>query len=329
MIVAITGASAGVGRAVAREFAARKWDVALIARDEARLQAAVTELRQSGVRATAVVADVADFAAVKAAAEEIDETFGPIDIWINNAMATVFAPVTEITPEEFKRSTEVTYLGQVYGTMIALSLMRPRNRGTIVNIGSALAYRAIPLQSAYCGAKYAVRGFTDALRSELIHDRSAIGLVMVHLPAVNTPQFDWALNKTGRRAQPVPPIFQPEVVARAIYFAAMHPKRREVWVGMSTIKAIIGNKLAPGLLDRYLAAVGYSGQLTDEPQPQGVPANLFATVDKDVAAHGRFDDLASDCSMEMAISTHRGVATLAVVGLLAVGLASLFARRRF
>ncbi|HEX3972136.1 MAG TPA: SDR family oxidoreductase, partial [Stellaceae bacterium] len=215
MIVAITGASAGVGRAVAREFAAHKWDVALIARDEARLEAAVAELRQSGVRATAVVADVADFAALKAAAAEIDETFGPIDIWINNAMATVFAPVVEITPEEFKRSTEVTYLGQVYGTMVALSLMRPRDRGTIVNIGSALAYRAIPLQSAYCGAKYAVRGFTDALRSELIHDRSAIGLVMVHLPAVNTPQFDWALNKTGRRAQPVPPIFQPEVVARA------------------------------------------------------------------------------------------------------------------
>jgi NAD(P)-dependent dehydrogenase (short-subunit alcohol dehydrogenase family) len=329
VIVAITGASAGVGRAVAREFAAHKWDVALIARDEARLEAAVAELRQSGVRATAVVADVADFAALKAAAAEIDETFGPIDIWINNAMATVFAPVAEITPEEFKRSTEVTYLGQVYGTMVALSLMRPRDRGTIVNIGSALAYRAIPLQSAYCGAKYAVRGFTDALRSELIHDRSAIGLVMVHLPAVNTPQFDWALNKTGRRPQPVPPIFQPEVVARAIYFAAMHPERREVWVGMSTIKAIIGNKLAPGLLDRYLAGAGYSGQLTDEPQPEDAPANLFATVDADVAAHGRFDNLASDHSMEMTISTHRGVATLAVVGLLAFGLASLFARRRF
>jgi NAD(P)-dependent dehydrogenase (short-subunit alcohol dehydrogenase family) len=329
VIVAITGASAGVGRAVAREFAARKWDVALIARDEARLDAAVAELRQSGVRATAVVADVADFAALKAAAEQIDETFGPIDIWINNAMATVFAPVSEIAPEEFKRSTEVTYLGQVYGTMAALALMRPRDRGTIVNIGSALAYRAIPLQSAYCGAKYAVRGFTDALRSELIHDRSAIGLVMVHLPAVNTPQFDWALNKTGRRAQPVPPIFQPEVVARAIYFAAMHPERREVWVGMSTIKAIIGNKLAPGLLDRYLARFGYSGQLTDEPQPETAPANLFTTVDADVAAHGRFDDTASDRSMEMAISMHRGVATVVIGGLLAFGLATLFARRRF
>ncbi|HWE72348.1 MAG TPA: SDR family oxidoreductase [Stellaceae bacterium] len=329
MIVAITGASAGVGRAVAREFAARKWDVALIARDQVRLEAAVAELRQSGVRATAVIADVADFAALKAAADEIDEAFGPIDVWVNNAMATVFAPVTDITPEEFKRSTEVTYLGQVYGTMVALSLMRSRDRGTIVNIGSALAYRAIPLQSAYCGAKCAVRGFTDALRSELIHDRSAIGLVMVHLPAVNTPQFDWALNKTGRRAQPVPPIFQPEVAARAIYFAAMHPQRREVWVGMSTIKAIIGNKLAPRLLDWYLAGAGYRGQLTDEPQPQGVPANLFATVDADVAAHGRFDDAASDRSMEMTINTHRGVGAVVAVSFLVLGLASFFAHRRF
>jgi short-subunit dehydrogenase len=328
VIVAITGASAGVGRAVAREFAARKWDVALIARDAVRLEAAVTELRQRGVRATAVVADVADFAALSAAAREIDETFGAIDVWINNAMATVFAPVTKITPEEFKRSTEVTYLGQVHGTMAALALMRSRNRGTIVNIGSALAYRAIPLQSAYCGAKYAVRGFTDALRSELIHDRSAIGLVMVHLPAVNTPQFDWALNKTVRRAQPVPPIFQPEMAARAIYFAAMHPKRREVWVGASTVKAIIANKLMPGLLDRYLADAGYSGQLTDEPQPDDAPANLFTTVDADVAAHGRFESAATARSSEMAISAHRGLTALVVAGVLAIGLSGWFARRR-
>jgi NAD(P)-dependent dehydrogenase (short-subunit alcohol dehydrogenase family) len=329
MIVAITGASTGVGRAVAREFAARKWDVAVIARNAARLEATVAELRQCGVRATAVVADVADFAAVNAAAQEIDETFGTIDVWINNAMATVFAPVTKITPEEFKRSTEVTYLGQVYGTMAALSLMRLRNRGTVVNIGSALAYRAIPLQSAYCGAKYAVRGFTDALRSELIHDRSAIGLVMVHLPAVNTPQFDWALNKTGRRAQPVPPIFQPEVAARAIFFAATHPERREIWVGASTVKAIIANKLAPGLLDRYLAHAGYRGQLTDEAQPEDAPANLFATLDADVAAHGRFDQAATNRSGEMAISAHRSLATVLVTGIVAFGLATWCARRRF
>lgn len=328
MIVAITGASAGVGRAVAREFAARKWDVAVIARNAARLKATVAELEQCGVRAIAVAADVADFAALSAAAQKIEDMLGPIDVWINNAMATVFAPVTKITPEEFKRSTEVTYLGQVHGTMAALSLMHGRNRGTIVNIGSALAYRAIPLQSAYCGAKYAVRGFTDALRSELIHDRSAIGLVMVHLPAINTPQFDWALNKTGRRAQPVPPIFQPEVGARAIYFAAMHPERREVWVGASTIKAILANKLAPGLLDRYLAGAGYRGQLTDETQPENAPANLFATVDADVAAHGRFDQAASDYSSEMAISRYRGLAAIVATGLLTFGLAIWFGRRR-
>ena len=328
MIVAITGASAGVGRAVAREFAAQKWDVALIARDMVRLNAAVAELRERGVKATAIVADVADFAALRAAAHAIETTLGPIDVWINNAMATVFAPVARITPEEFKRSTEVTYLGQVHGTMIALDLMRPRDRGTIVNIGSALAYRAIPLQSAYCGAKYAVRGFTDALRSELIHDRSAIGLVMVHLPAINTPQFDWALNKTGRRPQPVPPIFQPEVAARAIYFAATHPQRREIWVGSSTVKAIIANKLAPGLLDRYLADAGYRGQLTEEAQPENAPANLFVTVDADVAAHGRFDAAATDRSSEMAISRHRGLLTMLATGIVAFGLARWCTRRR-
>ena len=328
MIVAITGASAGVGRAVAREFAAQKWDVALIARDPTRLNAAVAELQEMGVNATAVVADVADFAALNAAAHAIENTLGPIDVWVNNAMATVFAPVTEITPEEFKRATEVTYLGQVHGTMVALSLMRPRNRGTVVNIGSALAYRAIPLQSAYCGAKYAVRGFTDALRSELIHDGSAIGLVMVHLPAVNTPQFEWALNKTGRRTQPVPPIFQPEVAARAIFFAATHPERREVWVGTSTVKAIIANKLAPGLLDRYLADAGYSGQLTDEAQPENAPANLFTTVDADVAAHGRFDSVATGYSPEMMVSEHRGFAAIAAAGVFAFGLGRWLSRHR-
>jgi short-subunit dehydrogenase len=321
VIVAITGASAGVGRAVAREFAAQKWDVALIARDAARLNAAVAELGACGVKATAIVADVADFAALNAAAHAIENTLDPIDVWVNNAMATVFAPLAEISPEEFKRTTEVTYLGQVHGTMVALALMRPRNSGTIVNIGSALAYRAIPLQSAYCGAKYAVRGFTDALRSELIHDGSAIRLVMVHLPAINTPQFDWALNKTGRRAQPVRPIFQPEVAARAIFFAAMHPKRREVWVGSSTVKAIIANKLAPGLLDRYLADAGYRGQLTEETQPENAPANLFATVEADVAAHGRFDQGATEHSVEMAISKQRNLAAIAASGLLAFGLA--------
>jgi len=306
VIVAITGASAGVGRATARAFAAEGWDVAVIARNRARLDEAANEARQHGVRALAVEADVADYALLQAAAVRIERELGPIDVWINNAMATIFAPVASINPDEFRRATEVTYLGQVYGTMAAMSVMRPRNRGTIVNIGSALAYRAIPLQSAYCGAKYAVRGFTDALRSELIHDGSDIKLVVPHLPAVNTPQFDWALNKMGRRPQPVPPIFQPEVIARGIYFAATHPERREVWIGTPTIKVILANKLAPGLLDRYLASAAYSGQLTDEPAPPDAPANLFNTVDGPYAAHGRFSKRARSFSWEMALSRNRG-----------------------
>ncbi len=319
MIVAITGSSAGVGRATAREFAAQGWDVALIARNRSRLDDAANEVRQHGVRALAVEADVGDYALLQAAAVRIERELGPIDVWINNAMATIFAPVASITPDEFRRATEVTYLGQVYGTMSALSVMRPRDRGTIVNIGSALAYRAIPLQSAYCGAKYAGRGFTDALRSELIHDGSAIKLVMPHLPAVNTPQFDWALNKMGRRPQPVPPIFQPEVIARGIYFAATHPERREVWIGMPTVKVIIGNKIAPGLLDRYLAGAGYSGQLTDEPVSPDAPANLFNTVDGPYGAHGRFDKRARSFSWEMALSRYRNVTS--VIGASVLGYA--------
>jgi NAD(P)-dependent dehydrogenase (short-subunit alcohol dehydrogenase family) len=315
VIVAITGASAGVGRATARQFAAEGWDVAVIARNRARLDEASNEIRQHGVRALAVEADVADYSLLQAAAVRIERELGPIDVWINNAMATIFAPVASIEPAEFRRATEVTYLGQVYGTMAALSVMRPRNRGTIVNIGSALSYRAIPLQSAYCGAKYAVRGFTDALRSELIHDGSDIKLVMPHLPAVNTPQFDWALNKMGRRTQPVPPIFQPEVIARGIYFAATHPQRREVWIGMPTIKVILANKLAPGLLDRYLASTAYSGQLTDEPAAPDAPANLFNTVDGAYAAHGRFDRRARGFSWEMTISRNRGAAFVVAASL--------------
>ena len=327
MIVMITGASAGVGRATARVFAAHGWDVAVLARNKARLDAAVDELRSQGVRALPLVADVADFKAVQAAAAEAERDLGPIDVWVNNAMATVFAPVDRITPGEFRRATEVTYLGQVHGTMVALALMRPRNRGTIVNVGSALSYRAIPLQSVYCGAKYAVRGFTDSLRSELIHDRSAVKLAMVHLPALNTPQFDWALNRTGRRAQPVPPIFQPEVAARAIHFAAMHPERREVWVAMPTVQAIVANKIAPGLLDHYLAKSGYSGQLTREPLPPDAPSNLFDSVDADVAAHGRFDAKASGASWEMALSRSRGFAVTLAAGLIAGGLIAFYGAR--
>jgi short-subunit dehydrogenase len=274
-----------------------------------------------------IVTDVADFAAVEAAAIRVERELGPIEVWVNNAMATVFAPFSRITAEEFRRGTEVTYLGQVHGTMAALSQMRPRNSGTIVNIGSALAYRAIPLQSVYCGAKYAVRGFTDALRAELLHERCAVKLVMVHLPAVNTPQFDWALNKTGRRPQPMPPIYQPELPARAIFFAATHPHRREIWVGMSTVMTIVANKLAPGLLDRYLARNGYSGQLTDQALPDHAPSNLFETAPGDYGAHGRFDGEARERSWEMLASRHRG-ATLAGLAGLAALVAFLGSRRR-
>ena len=243
MIVVVTGASAGVGQLRRLRFARRHCDVVLLARNVARLETAAKEVGGQGARALPIVADVADADAVEAAATRIELEFGPIDVWVNNAMATIFAPIDRVTPEEFRRATEVTYLGQVYGTMAALWRMRKRDGGTIVNVGSALAYRAIPLQSAYCGAKYAVRGFTDAVRTELIHDGRAVRLVMVHLPAVNTPQFDWALNKFGKRPQPVPPIFQPEVPARAIVEAALNPDRREVWVGLPTVIAILANKL--------------------------------------------------------------------------------------
>jgi NAD(P)-dependent dehydrogenase (short-subunit alcohol dehydrogenase family) len=313
-VVVITGASAGVGRATALEFARHGYKVALIARNQQRLNDAAAEVGAIGGHALPLVVDVADFAALNAAATHVEDELGPIGVWVNNAMATIFAPVERITPEEFRRATEVIYLGQVYGTMIALARMRPRNRGTIVNVGSALAYRAIPLQSAYCGAKFAVRGFTDALRSELMHDRVKVHLTMVHLPAVNTPQFDWALNKLSRRPQPVPPIFQPEVPARAIMFAALH-KRREVWVGMPTFKTILANRVMPGLLDRILATAGYSGQLTAEPKPAGAPANLFHSVPGPFGAHGRFDARARSTRWEFFTGRHRRaiVTALAVV----------------
>jgi short-subunit dehydrogenase len=315
VIVVVTGASAGVGRATALEFARRGCHVAILARNAARLGAAGEEIRHYGVRALPIVADVAEAEAVEGAAGRIERELGPIDVWVNNAMATIFAPIHRITSEEFRRGTAVTYLGQVHGTMAALKCMRQRNRGTIINVGSALAYRAIPLQSVYCGAKYAVRGFTDSVRTELMHDGSAIRLVMVHLPAVNTPQFDWALNKTGRRPQPVPPIYQPGVPARAIVAAALHPDRREVWVGLPTVKAIVANKLAPGLFDRYLANKGYSGQLTEEPVPADAPANLFTTADGDYGAHGRFDDRARAVSWQAVADRHRRAVALGLLGI--------------
>jgi NAD(P)-dependent dehydrogenase (short-subunit alcohol dehydrogenase family) len=318
-IVVITGAGAGVGRATVAEFARNGCDVALLSRDPSRLEAAAEEARRHGVRALPIPTDVADAAAVEAAADRVEQELGPIDVWVNVAMATVFAPVAKLTPEEVKRGTEVTYLGQVHGMMAALKRMRTRNRGSIVNVGSALAYRSVPLQSIYCGAKFAIRGFTDSLRSEIIHDKLDITISMVDLPAVNTPQFDWALNKMGKRAMPVPPIFQPEVPARAIFFAAFHP-RRQTWIGWPTVKAIMANRIAPGLIDRYLASAGYSGQLTDQPEPADAPNNLFEPVPGDYGAHGRFDAQARSRSWEVFTSRHRDAfwATVAIGAVLGI-----------
>ncbi len=315
-IVVITGAGAGVGRATATEFARHGCDVALLSRDPDRLERAAAELRGFGGRALPIPTDVSDANAVEAAADQVERDLGPIDIWVNVAMATVFAPVSKLTPEEVARGTAVTYLGQVHGMMSALKRMRQRNRGSIVNVGSALAYRSVPLQSVYCGAKFAIRGFTDSLRSEILHDKLDISLSMVDLPAVNTPQFDWALNKMGKRPQPVPPIYQPEIPARAIYFAAFHP-RRQTWIGFPTVKAILANRVAPGLIDRYLAKSGYSGQLTDEPTPADAPNNLFDPVPGSYGAHGRFDRQARSVSWEVFTSRHRNT-MWAIIGLGAV-----------
>jgi short-subunit dehydrogenase len=314
-IVVITGAGAGIGRAAATEFARNGCDLALLSRDPDRLEHAAAELRRFGVRVLPIPTDVADAQAVDDAADRVEAELGPIDVWVNVAMATVFAPVHRLTAAEFQRGTAVTYLGQVHGTMAALKHMRPRNRGSIVSVGSALAYRSVPLQSIYCGAKFAIRGFLDSLRSELYHDKLAITVTAVDLPAVNTPQFDWARNKMGHKAQPVPPIYQPEVPARAIYFAAFNP-RRQIWVGLPTVKAILANRVAPGLIDRYLAKFGYSSQLSDQPSNPEAPGNLFEPVAGAYGAHGRFDGQAKAASWEMFTSRHRD----AFWGLVLIGL---------
>jgi NADP-dependent 3-hydroxy acid dehydrogenase YdfG len=304
-IVVITGASAGVGRATVHAFAKRGAHIGLLARGTQALEAARTEAEALGGSAIAVPTDVANAEQVEKAASRIEKEFGPIDTWINNAMTTVFAPLREITPEEFKRATEVTYLGTVYGTMTALRRMLSRDRGAIVQVGSAIAYRSIPLQAPYCGAKHAIRGFTDSLRSELIHDRSRVHLTMVQLPAMNTPQFSWCRTRLPRHPQPVPPIYQPEVAAEAIVWAAHH-RRREVNVGSSTDKAIWGNKLAPGVLDWYLASHAYDAQQTNKPIKPDRPDNLFEPVSGDFGTHGIFDNRASAKSLQAWGTTHRG-----------------------
>ncbi len=326
-VVVITGASAGVGRAVVREFAKDGASIGLIARGVRRLEAASREVEELGGRALPLPTDMADAEAVERAAAEAEQKLGPIDVWINDAMTTVFAPFWEITPAEFKRATEVTYLGCVYGTMAALKRMRSRNRGTIVQVGSALAYRSIPLQSAYCGAKHAIVGFTDSIRAELIHDHSNIHICVVHLPAMNTPQVSWCRTKLPNQPQPVPPIYEPEVAAGAIHWAAHH-RRREVYVGYPTVKAIYGQEIAPGYADRKLGQTGFEAQQTDQPVPADRPDNLFEPVDGDWAAHGIFGDRARSFSPQTWLDLHRGVAAAATAGLGLFAFAALRSRSK-
>lgn len=316
-----------MGRAVAHAFAKRRARIGLLARGQEALEGAASEVEALGGVAIVIPTDVADPEQVEAAAAAVEARFGGIDVWVNDAMATVFAPFAEITAEEFTRATQVTYLGTVYGTMAALKRMVPRNRGAVVQVGSALSYRAIPLQSAYCGGKFAVRGFTDSVRTELLHSHSQVWISMVQLPAVNTPQFDWCRSKLPDHPQPVAPIFQPEIPAEAVYWAAHH-RRREVIVGGSAIKAIVGNKLAPRAADWYLARTGYaSQQITGMPIDPDRPDNLFDPVPNLAATHGMFDDQAHRRSYQLWATTHRPLITGALAGVGALA-AYLGMRRR-
>jgi NAD(P)-dependent dehydrogenase (short-subunit alcohol dehydrogenase family) len=317
-IVVVSGASAGIGRATARRFAQAGWRVAVLARGTDGLEAARREIEAAGAQAMAIPLDVADGDALEAAAGRVEREWGPIDVWVNNAMVTAYCEFMDMSPDDFRRATEVTYFGSVWGIRAALKRMLPRNRGTIVQVGSALAYRSIPLQSAYCGAKSALRGFIDSLRSELLHDGSEVKLTMVQLSAFNTPQFDWGKTCIPKQPQPVPPIFQPEVAAEGIYHAAIHP-RRELWVGWPAVKAILGQRVIPGYLDRLLAKAGYDGQHTDDPLPPGRRDNLYAPVPGDHGAHGRFDARSKPYSVQLWLNLHRaaiasGLALLAGIG---------------
>lgn len=326
-VVVVTGARAGLGRAIVREFARHGASIGLLARGDEELEAVRREVEQLGGRAVAVPTDMADANQVEAAADKIEQALGPIDIWINDAMATIFAPVDQISPDDFKRVTEVTYLGFVYGTMSALKRMKPRDRGVIVQIGSALAYRAIPLQSPYCGAKHAIMGFTASLRSELEHDKSNVKVTILQMPAMNTPQFDWCKTVFDKHPQPMGKVFQPEVAARAVYYAAHHP-RRQFYIGWPSVKAIWGNKFIPGLLDRYLAKVGYAGQLTNNPIPPDRPNNLYRPLPGNYSAHGSFDKIAHKRSPQVWADTHLGWAAIAGVTAAATALWLGLRRRR-
>lgn len=324
-VVVITGASAGVGRATVREFAKHGAHIGLLARGEAGLEGARHDVEAAGGKALVVPTDVSDAEAVEAAASKVEDAFGPIDIWVNDAMTTVFSPVKEMTAKEYKRVTEVTYLGYVNGTLAALHRMLPRDHGTIVQVGSALAYRSIPLQSSYCACKHAILGFTMSLRTELLHDHSHVQVTMVQMPAFNTPQFTWCKTRLPHKPQPVPPIYQPEVGAEAIYYAAHHAGRREFFVAWSAVLAIQGNKLLPGLADRYLARTGYKGQQYDGPVNPDRPIDLWHPVDQDQdhGANGVFDDRARNSAPEFWIDKHRGMVGLALAGIAGAGFAFL------
>ena len=308
-VVVVTGSTGGVGRAAAIEFARKGAGVALLARGEAGLEAAARDVEAAGGRPLTIPTDMADDSQVRSALARVERELGPVDVWVNVAFTSVFAPFQQITPEEFRRVTEVSYLGYVYATMAVLPRMKERGRGTIVQVGSALAYRGIPLQSAYCGSKHAIQGFHEALRCELLHEDSPVQVTMVQLPAVNTPQFSWVLSRLPRHAQPVPPIFQPEVAARAVLFAAEHPRRREYWVGGSTMMTLAANAVAPGILDRYLARTGFRSQQTSQVKDQHQSANLWAPADarRDYGTHGVFDSRASTTSVQLWASQHHGV----------------------
>ncbi|MDN2501684.1 SDR family oxidoreductase [Nocardia nova] len=330
-VVVVTGASGGIGRATAVAFGRRGDRVALLARGETGLAAAAEQIRRAGGTALIVPTDVAESEQVTAAAERVEQELGPIDVWVNVAFTSVFAPFDEIEPAEFRRVTEVSYLGYVYATMAALKRMKARNRGTIVHVGSALAYRGIPLQSAYCGAKHAIQGFHESLRCELLHERSGVRVTMVQMPAVNTPQFSWVLSRLPKQAQPVPPIYQPEVAARAVLYAADHPNRREYWVGGSTAATLAANAIAPGLLDRYLAKTGFDSQQTDQPRDPEQPENLWHPADgergRDFGAHGIFDARSTEHSAQLWAGQHHGAVAAAVAGVATAAL-GLWSRSR-